>query len=182
LQTKSVRFAFLKDGTYYFSRRIPSDLQSHYATDRITFSLRTQSPRAAAAQSLVHASRLDEFWFKLRLNDASVPGRHRLLNEEELSRKPSPTILEAKDLYLKLKGAGRPKSFWMGADRAVSYLIGSSGNKPLLAYTKSDATAYRDALYARGLSTTSVERVMTTIKAVVGFVMSDDVAPNFYPA
>lgn len=114
------------------------------------------------------------------MNGGQVPGYHRLLNEEERSRRPSPTIMEAKELYLGLKGVGRPKTFHMGADRAVEYLIAAFGNKALLAYTKSDATAFRDALYARKLSTSSVERVMTTIKAIVAFVMSEEgiSAPN----
>ena len=114
------------------------------------------------------------------MNGGQVPGLHRLLNDEERSRKPSPTMMEAKELYLRLKGIGRPKTFHSGADRAVEYLIASSGNKALLAYTKSDATAFRDALYGRKLSTSSVERVMTTIKAMVAFVMSEEgiAAPN----
>ncbi|HEY8576297.1 MAG TPA: DUF6538 domain-containing protein [Devosia sp.] len=180
MQTKSVRFAFLKDGIYYFTRRVPSDLRTHYGTDRISFSLRTKSAREAEARGLVHAIKLDEFWFKLRMNGGQVPGSHRLLDDEERTRKPSPTVLEAKDLYLRLKGVGRPKTFHMGADRAVEYLVAASGNKALLAYTKSDATAFRDALYARKLSTSSVERVMTTIKAIVAFVMSESgiTAPN----
>lgn len=180
MQTKSVRFAFLKDGIYYFSRRVPSDLRSHYATDRISFSLRTTSARDAAARGQAHAIKLDEFWFKLRLNGGQVPGHHRLLNDEERTRRPSPTIIEAKELYLRLKGVGRSKTFAMGVDRAVGYLIAASGNKALLAYTKSDATTFRDALYARNLSTSSVERVMTTVKAIVAFVLSEEgiTAPN----
>lgn len=173
MQTKSVRFAFLKEGIYYFTRRVPSDLRTHYATDRLSFSLRTKSPREAEARGLVHAIKLDEFWFKLRMNGGQVPGHHRLLNDEERTRKPSPTIIEAKELYLRLKGVGRPKTFHRGADRAVEYLIAASGNKALLAYTKADATAFRDALYARKLSTSSVERVMTTVKAIMAFVMSE---------
>lgn len=180
MANKSVRFSFLKEGIYYFIRRVPSDLCSHYATDRISFSLRTKSTREAEARALVHAIKLDEFWFKLRMNGGQVPGHHRLLNDEERTRKPSPTILEAKELYLRLKGVGRPKTFHMGADRAVEYLISASSNKALLAYNKSDATAFRDALYARKLSTSSVERVMTTVKAIVAFVMSEEgiTAPN----
>lgn len=128
----------------------------------------------------VHSIKLDEFWYNMRTNGGQVPGYHRLLNDEERSRKPSPTIAEAKELYLRLKGVGRPKTFHTGADRAVEYLIAATSNKALLAYTKSDATAFRDALYARKLSTSSVERVMTAIKAIVGFVMSEQgiTAPN----
>lgn len=129
---------------------------------------------------MVHAAKLDEFWFRLRFNGGQVPGHHRLLNDEERTRSPSPTLLEAKALYLRLKGVGRSKTFHMGADRAVDYLINASGNKPLLAYTKSDATTFRDALYDRNLSTSSVERVMSTIKAIVAFVLSESgiTAPN----
>lgn len=138
--------------------------------------------REAEARGIVHSIKLDEFWFKLRLNGGEVPGYHRLLNDDERTRKPSPTILEAKALYLRLKGTGRSKTFVMGADRAVEYLVASSGNKALLAYTKSDATAFRDALYARKLSTSSVERVMTTVKAIVAFVMSESaIARASYP-
>lgn len=173
MATKSVRFSFLKDGTYYFTRRVPLDLRSHYGTYRISFSLRTKSTVEAERQALIHSIKLDEFWFKLRLSTGSIPGNHRLLDEEERLRKPSPTIKEAKELYLKLKGSGRSKTFHLGADRAVEYLIAAAKNKPLLAYTKSDATAFRDALYARGLSTSSVERVLTTVKAIVGFTMSE---------
>ncbi|WP_367114504.1 DUF6538 domain-containing protein [Devosia sp.] len=180
MQTKSVQFAFLKEGIYYFTRRVPSDLRSHYATDRISFSLRTKSVRDAEARGRVHAMKLDEFWFKLRLSTDTVPGNHRLLLDEERSRKPSPTIQEAKCIYLTLKGKGRSKTFHMAVDRAVDYLIACSGDKPLLAYNKSDATTFRDALYARGLGTSSVERVITTIKAIVGFTLSEKgmAAPN----
>lgn len=128
----------------------------------------------------MHAVKLDEFWFKLRMNGGQVAGHHRLLNDEERTRLPSPTILEAKQEYLRLKGVGRTKTFHMGADRAVEYLIAVSGNRALLAYTKSDGIAFRDALYARGLSTSSVGRVMTTVRAIVSFVMSEQgiTAPN----
>ncbi len=83
-------------------------------------------------------------------------------------------------MYLRLKGSGRPKTFHMAVERAVEYLVTANGNKALLAYTKSDATTFRDALYARKLSTSSVERVMTTIKAIVALVMSESgiTAPN----
>lgn len=93
----------------------------------------------------MHSIKLDEFWFKLRLNGGEVPGHHRLLNDEERSRQPSPTLMEAKELYLTLKGVGRPKTFHMGADRAVDYLIASAGNKPLLAYAPRQNSTGSDA-------------------------------------
>ena len=40
-------YIFLKRGIYYYSRRIPSDLRSHYKTERIVFSLRTTCSNTA---------------------------------------------------------------------------------------------------------------------------------------
>ena len=44
LATKSNPYTFLKDGIWYFSRRVPADLRRHYRTGRIAYSLRTKSP------------------------------------------------------------------------------------------------------------------------------------------
>ncbi|WP_413243724.1 DUF6538 domain-containing protein [Sedimentimonas flavescens] len=33
-KTKSVPFTFRKDGYYYFTRRVPSDLRGHYQSTR----------------------------------------------------------------------------------------------------------------------------------------------------
>lgn len=122
----------------------------------------------------MHALRLDEFWYTLRTDGTQTPGQHRLLRPEHRSLPPSPTLLEAKKLYLELKGSNRPRTFQNAVDRAVTYLTASAGNKPLLAYHKSDATRFRDALYARKLSTSSVERTLTTVKAIVGFAFSEN--------
>jgi hypothetical protein len=39
----AVPYTYLKRGVYYFVRRIPSDLQTFYRTDRVILSLRTKS-------------------------------------------------------------------------------------------------------------------------------------------
>jgi hypothetical protein len=43
LETKSAPFTFVKQGIFYFSRRVPSDLSHHSTADRIMYSLRTRS-------------------------------------------------------------------------------------------------------------------------------------------
>lgn len=48
-ETISPTFTFVKDGVYYFSRRIPKELLRHYSSPRIAFSLRTRSARVAEA-------------------------------------------------------------------------------------------------------------------------------------
>ena len=45
--TKAARYLFQKRGVWYFSRRVPSDLERHYKRSRIVLSLRTKSRRVA---------------------------------------------------------------------------------------------------------------------------------------
>ena len=52
LATKSNSYTFQKDGTWYFSRRVPADLRRHYRTNRIAYSLRTKSVRDARVRAV----------------------------------------------------------------------------------------------------------------------------------
>ena len=85
----------------------------------------------------------------------------------------SPTLLDALQVYLDQKGNGRPKTFRLAAERACNYVIGISGNKPLLSYTRSDALMFRDWLVERGLTGSSVTRNFSYVKAVINFASSE---------
>ncbi|SIO12352.1 hypothetical protein SAMN05444722_0512 [Rhodovulum sp. ES.010] len=67
LETKSAPFTFVKQGIYYFSRRVPSDLSHHYTADRICYSLRTKSAIVANSRAQRAAQQLDEHWYHLDL-------------------------------------------------------------------------------------------------------------------
>ncbi|WP_420397935.1 DUF6538 domain-containing protein [Nioella sp.] len=43
LETISPTFTFVKEGVFYFSRRIPKELRGHNTSTRIAYSLRTKS-------------------------------------------------------------------------------------------------------------------------------------------
>ncbi|MEL6119970.1 MAG: DUF6538 domain-containing protein [Pseudomonadota bacterium] len=47
LETKSAPYTFVKQGIFFFLRRLPSDLSHHYNASRIMYSLRTRSPLEA---------------------------------------------------------------------------------------------------------------------------------------
>jgi hypothetical protein len=64
--TNRSQFLFQKRGVFYFSRRVPQDLRSHYNSRRIILSLRTRSQRAAQARSASLAAKLEEDWLTLR--------------------------------------------------------------------------------------------------------------------
>ncbi|WP_254441748.1 DUF6538 domain-containing protein [Ruegeria sp. HKCCA0370] len=72
-ETISRPFTFIKDGVFYFSRRIPKELRNHYTSPRITYSLRTKSPKIAEARARRAADQLDEYWYHLRCRDAKLP-------------------------------------------------------------------------------------------------------------
>ena len=52
LATISNSYTFQKNGIWYFSRRVPADLQRHYRTNRIAYSLRTKSVRDARVRAM----------------------------------------------------------------------------------------------------------------------------------
>ena len=78
------RYMYQKDGTYYFSRHVPNDVRHHYACDRIVICLKTSSESAAINASKSIASKLDDYWMKLRLSEMTVPAAHLLVNGNNL--------------------------------------------------------------------------------------------------
>ena len=58
LAPKINRYTFLKNGIWYFSRRVPTDLRKHYKTHRIVYSLRTKSIRDARVRAMSDAAKL----------------------------------------------------------------------------------------------------------------------------
>jgi integrase len=170
---KLVPFTFIKGGIYYFQRRVPVDLKLHYRAERIVLSLRTRNPRVATSRSLSTANKLDDFWAKMRLKDADVPGKHLLIANEDQIQISGPTMADAMSLYLSQKGVGKPLTFHRAGMRALEYLVGVTGDKPLLAFTKADATRFRDAMFKRQMSSSSVSRLLTTVRATVNFAFSE---------
>jgi integrase len=85
----------------------------------------------------------------------------------------SVSLAEALSVYLKLKGANRPKTFHRSAERSCDYLIQVCGDRNISEYTRQDANAFRDALIERGLVGSSVTRVMGTVRTIIAFAASE---------
>ncbi|ABF62522.1 site-specific recombinase; phage integrase family (plasmid) [Ruegeria sp. TM1040] len=182
-ETISPAFTFVKDGVFYFSRRIPKDLKKHYTSPRIAYSLRTRSARIAEARARRAADQLDEYWYHLRSKDVELPGKHMLRMQSEgrvavsaaAPEISSSSVLlsEAVGIYLRLKGQGRPETFHRAAERSCGYVIDACGDKQLDAFTKADANKFRDALIERGLAGSSITRIFGTVRAVTNFAASE---------
>jgi integrase len=182
-ETISPSYTFVKDGVYYFSRRIPKELKSHYLSPRIAYSLRTRSAKVAEARARRAADQLDEYWYHLRAQEVALPGKHMLrrkqkpgatLTDNPPAVSPSAVLLsEAVGIYMRHKGKGRPVTFHRAAERSCGYVIDACGDKHLDAYTKADANAFRDALVTRGLAGSSMTRIFGTVRAVTNFAASE---------
>ena len=70
---KLVPYVYKKRNIYYFSRRVPKDLEGHYKASKIVFSLKTKSLKDAKAKSTSLASQLNEEWSTLRWRQNDFP-------------------------------------------------------------------------------------------------------------
>ncbi len=61
-------YLYQKRGFYYFSRRVPKELQHCHAKQRIVLALNTSSRAKALRYSQVICQRLDEKWLPMRLD------------------------------------------------------------------------------------------------------------------
>ena len=187
LLTNRIPYTFIRGGYYYFSRRVPADLQCHYRYPRVVQGLHTSSPQKARVQANLEAAKLDAYWSRMRLAQSDVLGlalvkglpvsgtsiEDSSLNTASEASDDGPTLLDAVQVYLDQKGKGRPKSFRLAAERVCRYVIKLSGNKPLTKYNRSDALMLRDWLVDRGLTGSSVTRNFSYVKAIINFALSE---------
>ena len=120
LLTKRVPFTFNRNGYYYFSRRVPSDLRQYYKYPRIVKGLQTRSSVKARTQASVAAAKLDTYWSHLRMTDADLIGSHLLIQPVtapgatvSVMKRPikSPLLSEALSMYVTQKGANKGKTY-----------------------------------------------------------------------
>lgn len=178
LQTKRVPFTYKRRGFFYFSRRVPNDLLSHYDTDRIVEGLKTRSPSVAKVRSLMAAARLEEYWHQLRVANPTLPGVHRLkiarpllqaTNLQPSTENLGPALSQAMEEYFRHKGRDKSKVFFNVTRRACGYLLDVAGDKELGCYSRADAITYRDGLLKKGLVGSSVGRLLNCLTAVFNF-------------
>ena len=169
---KNVPYIRCRDGIYYFVRRVPDDVKSYYSSDRISMSLRTKSNGVAIRATKSICQRLDDYWLGLKLQKMDIPAIH-LVNSNEDSDDSSPNITDALDLYLRLKGQTKDKTFIRTAARNVEYIIKVLGNRPIKSYSSSDASKFRDWLMEQGMSLSTVKRVFSSVKAIINLTIQE---------
>ena len=123
-------------GIYYYIRRVPYDVRQHYASNRLSFSLKTKSYAGAlrAAQSVTQ--RLEDYWLGLRLQDMDIPAIH-LVKANHVDDS-SPVMRDAVDSYILIKD-NVDRIFMRTAQRNGNYTAKLLGNRPITSYSKSEA-------------------------------------------
>ena len=126
---KRVRYTFNRGGYYYFTRRVPADLQQHYLCPRIVQGLNNKCSSTAKTRALVAAAKLDEYWSHLRMTDPKLMGQHMLrlaptvkVDSNASAAISSISLTEALQTYLTIKGNTKVKHFMRLQRERVSTL------------------------------------------------------------
>ena len=162
---------YRKRGFYYFCRRVPKALLSHYPKPRIVVALKTRQFRDALRQSQIISKRLDDQWFHMQLNAMGLDNVQSKLFQPV--KPTAPLMSEATAFYLRLKGDGKDKVFIRAAQRNVASVIEVLGYRPINNYVSSEAGKLRDALLDKGLAVTSIKRMFGSIKAIINLAMAE---------
>ena len=173
---KNAHYLMCKGGVFYFTRHVPNDLQRHYETPRIVICLKTRNRTSAISASRSMAAKLDDFWLQMRLSYLDVPASERLVKQQPVRSFTScaPKLSDALQRYFKLKGVDKSKLFFTASERNVGYVIECLADRPIDTYTTADAAAFRDWLTDKQLSTASIKRIFSTIRAVLNLTIYED--------
>jgi len=173
---KNAHYLMCKGGVFYFTRHVPNDLQRHYETPRIVICLKTRNRASAMSASRSMAAKLDDFWLQMRLSHLDVPASDRLVKQQPVRSFTScaPKLSDALQRYFKLKGIDKCKLFFTASERNVGYVIECLADRPIDTYTTADAAAFRDWLTDKQLSTASIKRIFSTIRAVLNLTIHED--------
>ena len=82
-------------------------------------------------------------------------------------------LTDALDLYLKLKGTNKDKTFIRTAHRNTEYVIQVLGNKSVTAYSSSEAAQFRDWLVNKGMGKSTVKRVFSSIRSIINLAIKE---------
>jgi integrase len=161
-----------RDGIYYYVRRVPHDLSSHYDVKRLCFSLKTKSANAAIRASKSINQRLEDYWLGLRLQHMDIPAIQVVKSSDAVAN-DSLLMTEACELYLRLKSIGRGPVFIRTAKRNTDYVTQLLGDKAISSYSSAEAGQLRDWCMKQGMSVPTVKRVFSSIRAIINLAISE---------
>ena len=187
---RSPVYFYKRKDTYYFSRAVPADLRHRFNKKKVEVSLRTKSEGKAAKSAATLSDRLERYWDSLRMEQIHLKELGLTVTNQTpvISKATSVSIDDALACYHRLKGSGKGDLFFKSSERGMRYLKACLDDKPIEQMQAVDAVRFRDYLFDKGLSSSSVKRVFSTISAIVslsikenGLCMPNPFAGTFIP-
>ena len=111
-----------RDNVFYYVRHVPKDLIDHYSVKRLCFILKTQSESSANRSSRSITQRLNDYWYGVRFSKMDVPVNN-LMASKQINSEVSSKVVDALELYLRLKGRDRDEVFHRTARGNIKYII-----------------------------------------------------------
>ena len=113
-------YSYNRNGTYYFSRAVPSDLRHRFPKRKIGVSLRTKSDPKAARSATALSNRLERYWDSLRMEMIySKELGLAVLPETRTVTSDSFSLTDALALHHRLKGIGKTSLFLVSSERSI---------------------------------------------------------------
>ena len=159
-----------RDGIFYYVRRVPNDVRQHYASSRISFSLRTKSHQSALRAAKSVTQRLEDYWLGLRLQQMDIPAIHLVKTDD--AEDASPLMIDAVEMYLSIKGKD-DRTFIRTAKRNGEYVSKVLGNRPITSYTSSEAAQFRDWCFQQSMNINTVKRVFASVRSIINLTMRE---------
>lgn len=180
-------YLFSKRGTFYYSRRVPAAVIQQFGKSRFVRCLHTSHRGKAERLSLELSSRLENIWDRLRLDVVTfdqmiepqvvttrkTSGRLKAPPGKTLEVPRAPTAEDALELYLRLKSSGKGALFEAHARRNIASFVAAVGLVGLSDMRKAHGGQFRDHLLAQGLSSSSINRVFSSVKAVLNLALRE---------
>ena len=154
---------------------MPADLHKRFNKGIVIISLRTRSQDKTMRSATTLSDRIERHWESLRLELFHSRELGLYLRQEPQMQTPQSdfTLDDALELYLSLKGAGRRKTFFQVAHRAVTYLKETTVTAEITGLTSSDASAFKEHLFSKGLTSSSVRRIFSCIKSILNLAIKE---------
>ena len=89
-----------RDDIFYYVRRVPHDVRQHYASSRISFSLRTNSYQSALRAARSVTQRLDDYWLGLCLQQMDIPAIRSVKTDNV--EDTSPLMMDPVEMHLSI--------------------------------------------------------------------------------
>ena len=172
--TRSPDYLYRRNGIYYFTRNVPSDLKTRFNKNRVVVSLHTRSEVKAQKAAFALSDRLERYFESLRLERFhSQELGLKALQDIKTANSNHFSLSDALALYHRLKGTGKNQLFYDVSNRSIRYLAECLEHNNLSDLEISDAGRFRDYLFARGMSYSSVKRLFSSVKSIVNLAIRE---------